>query len=287
MCIIKEPVSISIDKNLEIPSIPLVLTKILQVLNDDKASARELEELILHDPSLSAHILRLANSAFYSFRSEVKTISHAIALLGMSLVTSLAIGISIFGAFTKGMKSEAVLINKLWMHSFGVGLLAKEIWTRRSGRKDGEFAFMCGLLHDLGKVVFFKIDPTNYSAIFIAGESAESAVISAYETEYYGMDHAAVGEKLAKQWRLPPELSHVISKHHDSLTAETKLVSAVSLADLLAKKLQIGYDGDNIIDVEIEKLQSLLNMSSGEYEQLAVFVSCVRKQIEDFFQTSY
>ncbi len=287
MCIIKEPVSISIDKNLEIPSIPLILTKILQVLNDDKASARELEELIIHDPSLSAHILRLANSAFYSFRSEVKTISHAIALLGMSLVTSLAIGISIFGAFTKGMKSEAVLINKLWMHSFGVGLLAKEIWTRRSGRKDGEFAFMCGLLHDLGKVVFFKIDPTNYSAIFIAGESAESAAISAYETEYYGMDHAAVGEKLAKQWRLPPELSYVISKHHDSLTAETKLVSAVSLADLLAKKLQIGYDGDNFIDVEIEKLQSLLNMSSGEYEQLAVFVSCVRKQIEDFFQTSY
>ena len=106
-------------RTFEIPSIPLVLIKIIQTLDDDTSSAKELEELILHDPALSARILRLANSAFYSFRTEVKTISHAIALLGMNLVTSLAIGINIFDTFTKGAKSEAALINKLWTHSCG------------------------------------------------------------------------------------------------------------------------------------------------------------------------
>jgi HD-like signal output (HDOD) protein len=155
------------DKSLEIPSIPLVLIRIIQTLDDNASSAKELEKLILHDPALSARILRLANSAFYSFRSRVKTISHAIALLGINLVTSLAIGINIFDSFTKGAKSEAALISKLWTHSCGVGVLVREIWMRRSrNEKEGEFAFLCGLLHDLGKVVLFKTYPAHYSSIF-------------------------------------------------------------------------------------------------------------------------
>ena len=104
MCTSKHPIPFSTNNSFEIPSIPLVLIKIIQTLDEDKSSASELEELILHDPALSARILRLANSAFYSFRTEVKTISHAIALLGMNLVTSLAIGINIFDSFTKGAK---------------------------------------------------------------------------------------------------------------------------------------------------------------------------------------
>ena len=137
----RETTAIRFDKNFEMPSIPVVLTRIIQVLDDNESSARELEDLILHDPSLSARILKLANSAFYSFRCEVKTISHAIPLLGINLVKSLAIGVNIFESFIKGMKSEATLIHKLWMHSFAVGFLAQEIWASKEGRKDGEFAF--------------------------------------------------------------------------------------------------------------------------------------------------
>ena len=80
----RHPKPFLIDKGFEIPSIPLVLIRIIQTLDEDKSSAKELEELILHDPALSARILRLANSAFYSFRATVKTISHAISLLGMN-----------------------------------------------------------------------------------------------------------------------------------------------------------------------------------------------------------
>ena len=115
-----------IDRNFDMPTVPLVLSRIIQVLDDDHSSAQEMEDLILHDPALSARILKLANSALYSFRSEVRTISHAIPLLGLNLVKSLAIGVSIFESFTQGAKSEANHINNLWMHSFGVGMLAQE-----------------------------------------------------------------------------------------------------------------------------------------------------------------
>jgi HD-like signal output (HDOD) protein len=287
MCTSKHPMPFQINSTFEIPSIPLVLIKIIQTLDDAASSAKELEELILHDPALSARILRLANSAFYSFRTEVKTISHAIALLGLNLVTSLAIGINIFDTFTKGAKTEAALINQLWTHSCGVGVLVKEIWTRRGRReKEGEFAFLCGLLHDLGKVVLFKTYPGHYGSIFAIAKSEADPPISSYEIACYGVDHAAIGEMLAKQWGLPPELASVIRKHHDPLALEVPMIGAVVLADLLAKELRIGYDGDDGLNEGLSKTLPKLDITQPDFDHLTAFANRERENIERFFRMS-
>lgn len=287
MCTSKTPIQFPASSNLEIPSIPLVLIKIIRALDDNPGSARELEELILHDPALSARILRLANSAFYSFRTQVKTISHAIALLGLNLVTSLAIGINVFDSFTKGAQSEAALINQLWIHSCAVGLLAKKIWTRRSrGVKETEFAFLCGLLHDLGKVVLFKMYPAHYSSIFAVAKSRTDPTILTYELENYGVDHAAIGEMLAKQWGLPPELVSVIRRHHDPLAMQMPMIATVMLADLLAKELKIGYDGDDGPPEGLSKVLPKLDITQSEYDRLIAFASSERQNIEEFFGIS-
>jgi putative nucleotidyltransferase with HDIG domain len=289
MCASRHPVPLIINKNLEIPSIPLVLIKIIQTLDEDSSSAKELEELILHDPALSARILRLANSAFYSFHTRVKTISHAITLLGLNLVTSLAIGINIFDTFSKGAKSEAALINELWTHSCGVAVLVKKIWSQHSSKeKEGEFAFLCGLLHDLGKVVLFKTYPGHYGSIFAIAKPETDRAISFYEDENYGADHAVIGEMLAKQWGFPPELACVIRRHHDPSGVDMPLVSAVMLADLLAKELKIGYDGDDGLaeHAGLLKILSKLSMTDGEWEHLKVFASHECVNIKRFFQIS-
>jgi putative nucleotidyltransferase with HDIG domain len=288
MCASKHPMAFSMDKGLDIPSIPLVLIRIIQTLDADTSSAKELETLILHDPALSARILRLANSAFYSFPTRVKTISHAIALLGMNLVTSLAIGLNIFDSFTRGAKSEASLINKLWTHSCGVGVLVREIWIRRNRHRDkeSEFAFLCGLLHDLGKVVLFKTYPGHYGSVFAIAKSETDPAISAYEDENYGMDHAAIGAMLAKQWGFPPELVSVIRQHHDPSAMEIPMVSAVMLADMLSKELRIGYDGDEGLYEGLAKLRPKLEISDEECNYLIEFASRERANIEGFFQIS-
>ncbi len=274
---------IRIDRDFEIPSIPILLIKILQLLYEDEESAKKLEELILHDLSLSSHILKIANSAYYSLRNEVKTISHAIVLLGMNLVRSLAIGVGIFDHFAKGMKCEAALINELWMHSFGVGLLTQEIWTRRRGRKEGDFAFLCGLLHDLGKVVFFKNYPTHYCFHFASEKSQTDPDISTCEFENFNTDHATVGATLTKQWGLPSELSDVLKKHHYPLQSDSLLVCAVSISDMLAKQGGIGYDGDYKITEDFSKLQMDLCISDEEYANLKTLVEFDREQAEAFF----
>jgi len=268
------------------PSVPIVLTKILRLVDDNQASARKLEELILHDQSLSVRILRLSNSAFYSFRSEVKTISHAVTLLGLNLVRSLAIGVSIFESFTKGLREEAALINQLWMHSFGVGMLSQEIWSRRNPRAQGEFALLCGLLHDLGKVVYFKKDRAGYPKLFGMEKGPEDPAISDFELERYDVDHATLGAYMTKEWRLPTELSMVVRRHHDPCGAGQPLVAAVALSDMLVKQAGIGYDGDKKVTADITELQLLLGMKQEELDQLSAFTDAKRADIEDFFKLS-
>lgn len=289
MCASSRPVSFQFDKELEIPSIPLVLIKIIQTLDDDNCTAKQLEELILHDPSLSARILRLANSAYYSLRCRVKTISHAITLLGMNLVSSLAIGINIFDTFTKGMKSEAALISQLWTHSCGVGVLVKKIWSiKRCNPREAEYAFLCGLLHDLGKVVLFKTYPGKYSEIYAAEKTEDDMSISAYEVENYGADHSIIGEMLAKQWGFPKELSGLLRKHHDPAEAKDRMVAAVMLADQLAKELKIGYDGDNGLNsqTDMTEVKKTLLFSEEEFDQLKEFASNECVNIKQFFGIS-
>jgi putative nucleotidyltransferase with HDIG domain len=286
MSIIKETASLQIDKQFELPSVPLVLIKIIQALDDDRASGQKLEELILHDPSLSARILRLANSAFYSFRDEVKTISRAIPLLGVGLVRSLAIGVQIFDSFTKGMKAESALINKLWMHSFGTGIFAQQIWGRRTNRREGEFAFLCGLLHDIGKAVFFKKDPVQYGAMFAKEKGPEDPDISAFEIQFYSVSHATVGSILAKEWSLPAELSTVIARHHAPLQSVEGIVAAVKLADTLCKELEIGFDGDRKCAATRDELRAALRMSPEEFESLLGSAHETRQVVESFFHSA-
>jgi putative nucleotidyltransferase with HDIG domain len=281
---VKDPTPLRLDRNLEMPSVPIVLSKILQLVDEDRASARRLEELIQHDPSLSIRILKLSNSAFYSFRSEVKTISHAIALLGLNLVRSLAIGVSIFESFTKGLRNQGGLINKLWMHSFGVGVLCQEIWNPRSTRTQGEFALLCGLLHDLGKIVYFKKDAAAYSRLFLLEKGPDDPDISACELRDYAVDHAMLGALLIRQWNLPQELATVVQHHHDPGVGGLPLVAAVSMADMLAKQVGIGYDGDRKISADLPGLMDLLKMDQGEFDSISAFAGTKRADVEEFFQ---
>jgi putative nucleotidyltransferase with HDIG domain len=281
---IKDPRPLRLDKDFEIPGVPIVLSRILQLVDDDCTSAPLLEELILHDTSFATRVLKLANSALYSFRSEVKTISHAITLLGLNLVKSLAIGVSIFDSFTKGFRDEITFISRLWMHSFGVGLVAQEIWTKRSNRTEGEFALLCGLLHDVGKVIYFKKDVLGYSQLFALENSGEDPDIRSLEVEYYGIDHTVLGATLTGQWNLPPELAAVVRHHHDSDASGLPLVAAVSMADTLAKQAGIGYGGDHKITANLAGLQQLLLMECNEFDALSAFAVEKRADVDEFFQ---
>jgi len=275
--------SFRIDCISDLPTIPVMMSRILHVLDDENATTRKMEELILHDQALAARILQVANSPLYPFRSEVKTISHAITLLGLNQVRSLAIGMSIFDSFSRGARSEAAHLRNLWMHSYGVGALSQKIWGKRSTSSDSEFAFLCGLLHDIGKVVYFKKAAIHYSYVFAQERMGDEPYISAVEFEYYGISHAPLGAILAERWGFPSKLCNVIRRHHSVPHQMAPIVAAVSLADSIVRRAGIGYDGDRRANPEESGPREVLDVGDQELEQLRSFAESKRKEIEEFF----
>jgi putative nucleotidyltransferase with HDIG domain len=170
------------------------------------------------------------------------------------------------------------------MQSFGVGILSQEIWNRRSTRTQGEFALLCGLLHDLGKIVYFKKDAAAYSRLFLLEKGPDDPDICACEIRNYEVDHAMLGALLIRQWRLPQELATVVQHHHDSCVGGLPLAAAVSMADMFAKQVGIGYDGDRKISADLPGLMNLLKMDQVEFDSLSTFAGGRRAQVEEFFQ---
>ncbi len=273
-----------VDCSSDLPTIPAIMGRIMRILNDENATANRMEELILHDQSLSARLLKLANSPLYGFLSEVKSVAHAITLLGLDRVKGLAVGMSIFDTFRQGARYEAGHITSLWMHSYAVAMLSQEIWKKRATRKESEFAFLCGLLHDLGKVVYFKKEPMHYSLLFAQERNEKDPDLSALELEYYGISHAQLGAVLAERWGFPRALGAVLRKHHSVADPGVPLAAAVSIADNIARLSGVGYDGDRRPNQDERNLLELIRMGNEEYQRLKSYAESKRKEIEDFFQ---
>ncbi len=258
--------------------------RIMQILNDETATAQKMQDLILHDQSLSARILKSVNSSLYGLRSEVKSIAHAITLLGLDRVKGMAIGMNIFDTFRRSARYEAAHITSLWTHSYAVAMFSQEIWKKRATRKESDFAFLCGLLHDLGKVVYFKKEPMHYSLLFAQERNERDPDLSALEQEYYGISHAPLGAILAERWGFPPSLCAVIRKHHSAADPSVPLAAVVSIADNVARLSGVGYDGERRPNQHERSLLELMRMGQEEYQGLKSYAESKRQEIEDFFQ---
>jgi HD-like signal output (HDOD) protein len=193
-----------------LPTLPAVLTQVLQTVSDPDSSALDLGQKILADQSIASTILRLVNSAYYGFQRRISNIHEAIALLGFSTVADLVLAASVFRQFNG--QSGAFDRPRLWRHALAVGMASDRLAkTLRISQNGGLYS--AGLLHDIGKVALDWLYPEIYA------ETANKAVedgISAFdaEREAFGTDHCEVGSILAARWNLPATVVEAIRLHH-------------------------------------------------------------------------
>ncbi len=227
---------ISISEIKDIPTVPVVLTKILDLVEDQNSTIKDLEQAILSDQSITAKVLRLANSAFYGFPRKITTISKAVILIGFNSVKNIAIGVSVFEAFNRGRGQAAKEIEACWAHAVEVAYGAKML-AARDGYGMAEEAFVGGLLHDIGKVVLIYCDYEKYRPILEKGaeEPGPDSYLAA-ERLLLGTTHAAIGNILATHWQLPEALISCIRSHHRPETEihHRKLVRVVALSNQLS-----------------------------------------------------
>jgi len=218
-----------------LPTLPLIAAQIIQMASDENSSADDLARVISRDPSLSAQLLKLANSPVFGFSGRVESLARAVALLGYDEIRDLALGVMIFQS-AGGTGRRPKHRSELWRHSVIVGLLS-EILAKEE-LKLGSGYYVYGLIHDLGKVVLDAFLPQRFEEILdLVGR--ERISFSEAETRTVGIDHARLGQALLIYWQLPVSVSIVIGCHHRPWDAKAyqDAAGAVFLADKLSREL--------------------------------------------------
>ena len=200
----------------DVPTIPVLLLRILRVVDGERASAKDLVDLMQRDQALAGRVLRLANSGFFACAREVSTLSRAVMLLGFSTVKNLALGIKIWETLAQ---RGGPGIAALWEHSALVGAAARLV-AQRTRAVDPEEVFTAGLLHDIGKVVL----RIRFAALYdrVTATSTDATLLER-ERDAFGVDHAQAGSWLAESWQLPTALVEAAALHHAALAPEVEL----------------------------------------------------------------
>ena len=216
-----------IDKDrIDLPVLPQVAGKVMALTNDPAADAARLSALIHQDQALAAHVLRIANSPAYMPRTPIASLQHAVAMLGVNQLSEIAVTISLKSGTVKIPGHEAD-VRQLWRHALASGAYAKEIARMR--RYNVESAYLCGLLHAVGKPVVLKTVTT------IAGEMhipLDSSAIIAFLDGY----HSRVGSLIATEWALPPQVADAITYYglYEQAPSHRQEAMMTCLADRLA-----------------------------------------------------
>jgi len=194
-------------------SLPDVAIRIDRLIDAPGSTARQLSEAVQLDAGLSATILRLANSAWYGLPSRVDTISRAITLIGSKALRDLVLSTSVIKAF-RGIPEEFVSMLDFWDNSVHCGVLARAIAHKR-GIRDNEHLFLAGLMHKIGRLVFYASRPMQYRQVLRVKDQGEAALVAA-EREVFGFTYAELGGALLKAWGLPTNLQYAISMQLDA-----------------------------------------------------------------------
>jgi putative nucleotidyltransferase with HDIG domain len=251
----------------DLPPMPAVVMKALEMTLDPDVSVHNLQLMISKDEALSAKILRIVNSAMYSLRREVSTVSHAVAVLGIETVKSVLMAASVERVFSGSKDLGAKLMSD---HSWGTALAARAI-ARRVKYEKMEEALVCGLMHDIGKPVLLQNLRTRYTEIISAVYSG-NASFNEMEMLAFGFSHAHVGALLARKWNFPPQLAEAVGFHHDPMSAPNfrQLACIANLANLFMITLGIGFVKNRALALEKEVSAEYLHLNEPTLVELAV-----------------
>lgn len=237
-----------LEKLNDIPTLPAVATKVTELINNPNSSSAEIAEVLKKDQVLTAKVLKLINSPYYSIPGEVTDVKRALAYLGFNTLAQLVLSVSVITAFS-GNKDAKFSMRQFWQHALGTAV-ASEIIAKKIGYPKPEECFTCGLLHDIGKIVLLKVAPTEFLKLITLTEKEKISFFEA-ERRLDIPSHGYLGEYIADKWRLPMVIRMSIRYHHvDVSKMETMLdsikpaVQIVALANQIVVKENIGYSGN-------------------------------------------
>lgn len=226
----------------DLPLLPAVAMEFTSVANPEKANARTIAEILRQDPALAAHVLRVVSSPAYGGRTQLVSLQQAVARLGVQKIREISLAIAFrVGVFElEGFEPE---ITSWFRHSVSAAMFAQEV--ARATRRNVEDAFMCGLLHDVGRPVILH-------ALVALLNDQRLSVPAAAVIAAAGELHASVGTSVAESWHLPAAVEMSIRYHHSTTPpdAHADEVRITALADQLAR---FAFDPQHMTEAQLRK----------------------------------
>jgi len=220
-------------------SLPDVAIQINDLLGRPETTNQDLADVISLDPALAAQLLKLVNSAYFGLSSKIETISQAITLVGHKELESLVIATSAVSTF-KDIPEHLVDMETFWFHSVTTGIVCRMIGQMRNIHGK-EQLFLSGLLHKVGKLIFYSQYPLESLRILQYIDEGEGAMATAEQKEF-GFTHAELAGALFKNWKLPDIYQETITHYlYPSKTAEpSDAMAALHVASNLANVIEPG-----------------------------------------------
>jgi len=257
--------------DINIATLPDIFYKLQNILEDPDSSFEDIGDVILTDPGLTARLLKIANSPFYAPSSKIETISHALAILGLSEIKDIALSTLIVEKF-KGMSNKIISMPLFWEHSLCCAYASKSFGSKIENF-DTERIFIGGLLHNVGLLFLCLKIPEQMEKIVELCFKEKKFLVNA-ENAQLGFNHALVGERLLEIWRLPRVFQKIAKFHHEPQNAtHFKLeTSLVHLADFYTKSYCIG----GTVDIFTQDLES----------ETIKTIGLDRKQLDEIFKNN-
>ncbi|MGE4158618.1 MAG: HDOD domain-containing protein [Planctomycetota bacterium] len=211
--------------------LPLVASQLLSLLQDPNSSIADVRRVLTHDPELSKQVMALSRNNLVSQGKDVPDLNAAVSFLGFETLKSVILSLSILQSFPKTQGALHFNVQAFNNHS-----VAAAVVYRRLAREEGlhpDIGFLCGLLHDVGKILMNMACPREFEQALIMADRAQ-VYLHNVEGLVFATNHAQVGAWLARSWSLPPDLVSFIETHHKPDPHKPSLIHAIAeLADSL------------------------------------------------------
>ncbi len=251
----------------KLKTLPHVGIKLSQLISDEDVSVQQLEEVIRLDPTLVLRLLRLVNSPYYGLREKVDSVSKAVVFIGMKHLRNMVVLNALKDIFKQSSEEGSFSRNKLWLHCAVISICSQMI-SERIFKKKGEDPFLCGILHDIGIIVEAQVEEELFNELIAAFKPGKKSFVE-FEREIIGSDHSAIGSKLAKDWKLPPNVQEGIKNHHKvggAITPES-ISGIVQMSEYFAAKIDYTMV-PGVVPVLSQSLMNHIKDNLNEYKSL-------------------
>ena len=262
--------------------IPPVATRILVLAEDINSSLSEIADLIIHDATITANVLKLCNSAYFGLPRKVESVYDAITLLGLDHVVDLVLMNSLSCNFRQGKDGYGLGEGELWRHAVLSAHVVKMLVEYVRIPVTKHLVFTAALVKDIGKLILGRYVAFGFEKIDILVQSHGYSYNEA-EKEIIGMSHEELGALIAEKWRFSEKLTYIIRHHHlsDDAARDDMEVSIVYLADIVCMMLGMSTGVDGLAYRFYSNVLNRMNITSKDLQKVMARTGESWSRIED------